>query len=293
MTPLEFIAAHDVRHALVRARAAYTGKIDHHWFEPTWDKHLQKIADLVESGETDLWRVVDRFRAAPLLDLRHATRNVFTQMEDWLWFGERVRMNYQLMGPMRRALINAVFFDACRDDAESVVELGAGDGMNLCEFWLTASPRQARYMAFEIATTGRLCTELLATLEPRMRLSAHAFDYYTPRYEAIPDRQKHMLVFSIYSIEEIRELPKAVIEDLLDKADEVSGVHFEPVGWQVPDHENPRHRAGCIERGYNENLWPLLNELQQEGRIAIDRVAADICGKVFHPTTLIQWRKVR
>jgi hypothetical protein len=293
MTPREFIATHDVRNALARARAAYKGTIDHHWFEPTWDRHLQKIADVIEAGETDLFRIVDKFRVAPLADGHQEIRNVFKSVDERLWFGERMRMNPVLMGHLRRALVNAALFESCSDETESVVELGAGDGMNLCEFWLTASPRQARYMAFEIASTGRLCAELLGTLDPRIHLSAHAFDYYTPNYEPIPDRQKHMLVFTISSIEQIKELPKAVIEDLLDKADAVSGVHFEPIGWQLPDHENPRHKRGCLERGYNENLWPLLSELQQAGRISIDRVVADIYGKVFHPATLIQWHKVR
>jgi hypothetical protein len=296
VTAVEFIAAHDVRNALARAAAAYKGPVNRHWYEPGWNNRLQKITDLIESGETELLRVVDRFRGTSLVDGdggRAPKRNVFEDRgSERLWFGARVRMKQTLMVHLKRALINAVLYDACCADTESVVELGAGDGLNLFEFWLAASPRRARYMAFEIASTGRLCTELLATLEPRMRVSAHAFDYYSPRYDEIPNRQKHMLVFTVMSIEQIAKLPKAVIESLLDKAAAVSGVHFEPVAWQLPEHDNPVHKRGCFAHKYNQNLWSLLTELQQEGRIAIDRVAVDLYGRTYHPTSLIQWHKI-
>ena len=297
MTAAEFIATHDVRNALARAAAAYNGPIDHHWYEPGWNVSLQKITDLVESGETELLRVVDRFRGTSLADGDGGMppkRNVFDDHgHEALWFGTRVRMKNTLMVHLKRALVNAVLYDACCADTESVVELGSGDGLNLFEFWLAASPRRARYMAFEIASTGRLCTELLATLEPRMRASAHAFDYYTPCYDDIPSGQKHMLVFTIMSIEQIAKLPKAALEGVLDKAAAVSGVHFEPVAWQLPEHDNPVHKRGCFEHGYNQNLWSLLTELQQEGRISIDRVVVDLYGRPYHPTTLIQWHKIR
>jgi hypothetical protein len=294
MTPLEFIATHDVRNALTRAAAAYKGQIDHHWYEPAWNRHLQKIADHIEAGESELWRVVDRLRASPLVNPRDEIRNVFKNLEERFWFGGRVSLNHVLYSHLRRALINAVLFDACRDDTESVVELGAGDGLSLCEFWMTASsPRAAHYMAFEIASLGRMCAELLATLAPGMNLTAHALDLHAPNYDVIPDRQKHMLVFSISALEQVSELPKASIEDLLGKADAVSGVHFEPIGWQLPDHDNPSHKRACLDLGFNENLWPLLSELQQAGRIAIDRVTTDIYGRVNHPTALIQWHKIQ
>ncbi len=286
MTPVEFIARHDVRGALARAAAAYEGPVDHHWYEPVWDRQLQEIATLIESGETELLRVVDRIRASP------EKRNVFTDVDERLWFGERLRMNRVLRSHLRHALINAVLYDACRDETESVVELGAGNGINLFEFWLTASPRRARYLAFEIASTGRLCTELMATLEPSMHVSAHAFDYRTPDYALIPNGQQHMLVFTTSSIEQVAELPRAVIDDLLGKADAVSGVHFEPVGWQLPEQDNPAHRRLCTNRGYNQNFWSLLTEFQQAGRIAIDRTVVNIYGRINHPTTLIEWHKL-
>jgi hypothetical protein len=286
MEPLEFIVKHDIPNALARATAAHKGPIDHHWYEARWNRHLQKIAGLIQGGETELYRVIDRLRAS------REKRNVFTNLEERVWMGERVRMNPVLMSHQRRALINAVLFDACTPDTDTIVKLGSGDGMNLFEFWLTASPRDAGYMAFEIASTGRLTTELLGTLEPRMKVSAHYFDYYAPVYDAVPSGQTHMLVFTSGSIEQIRHLPKAVITGLLDKAEAVVGVHFEPVGWQLPEYDNPAHRKRCLELGYNENLWPLLTELQQDSRIHIDRVVADVFGKIKHPTALIEWHKL-
>jgi hypothetical protein len=293
LTPREFIEQRDVRNALARVIAERQIPPDRHSYERTWNRHLQRMAGLIESGETDLFRVVDRFRASPLVDLRPEVRNVFGSVEEKVWFGARLCMNHVLYAPLRRALINAVLFDACRDDTESVVELGAGDGLNLFEFWLTASPRHAQYMNFEIARTGRLCTELLATLEPRMRVTAHPYDFCSPRYDPIATRQKHMLVFTIGSVGEVAELSHAVIEDLLDRADAVSGVHFEPVSWQLPGVDDPVHRQKCLDHGYNRNLWSLLSGLEAAGRIALDRVVANISGRTIQPHALIQWHKAQ
>jgi hypothetical protein len=287
VSALDFIVEQDIRNALARVEAAHTGPADHHWYEPRWDERLQKFANLIQSGETSLARVIAWVAAGP-------DRDALGAGNDFIWMGERVSANPLLMGIQRRALFNSVLHARCGAETESVVELGAGDGMNLFAFWIAAAPRQARYMALEITSIGRLCTELLGKLEPDMRVSAHPFDYYAPTYDEIPDGQRHMLVFTSGSIEQIGELPREVIAGLLDKAESVSGVHFEPVGWQLSDVLDPlaeSHRQRCLGLGYNQNLWALLNELQKDGRISIDRTIINIFGKLKHPSTLIEWHK--
>jgi hypothetical protein len=283
-----FIAEQDLRNALARAAAAHTGPVDHHWYEPRWNERLQQLADLIEGGETSLARVfafTEPGRGEDPLGDGH----------EMIWMGERGPANPAVMAAQRRALLNAALLGACRPDTDSVVELGAGDGMNLFSFWLATGPRDASYLALEITGIGRLCTQLLARLEPAMRVSAYRFDYYAPDYTAVPEGQRHMLVFTHGSIEQIGELPRDALAGLLERADAVSGVHLEPVGWQLPGAENDplaqTHRERCLRLGYNHNLWPLLSELERDGRIRIVRVRAHVSGKVKHPTTLIEWHK--
>jgi hypothetical protein len=52
------------------------------------------------------------------------------------------------------------------------------------------------------------------------------------------------------------------------------------------------HKERCLGLGYNQNLWELVNDLQRKGRIEIVRTFPHICGKLKHPTTLIEWRKL-
>jgi hypothetical protein len=278
---LAFIAERDIPNAL-----AQLGEGDFPVYEPRWDRRLQKVVKAIQAGETDLSRVIARAAEG-------VGREALGGSGYFVWLGERASISSPLFGAQRRALFNSIIQRQCGPETESIVELGAGDGLNLFKLWLSGTPRDARYMAFEIASTGRLCTELLGKLEPAMRVSAHAYDYYSPKYSDIPRGQKHMLVFTAGSIEQIRELPKRVISDLLGKAQEVSGVHFEPVGWQLSD--DPLSQAGkrhSLAHGYNENLAALLRELEQEGTIAIDRTLLNIFGKVKRPSTLIQWHKV-
>jgi hypothetical protein len=283
---VDFITEQDIPNALERAAAAHDGPVDHHWYEPRWNKRLQSIARMITSGETSLARVVANLMA---LD-----RDALEEVHDFIWLGDRVQSNPLLMGMQRRALFNSVLMRRCTPQPDSVIELGSGDGLNLFALWLAGAPRDARYMALEITSIGRLCTELLAQLEPGMRASAHAFDYYAPDYREIPDDQRHMLVFTSGSIEQIGTLPEAVIAELLGRAQTVTGVHFEPVGWQLLDESDPLatlHKERCLGLGYNENLWKILTDLQDEGRIRIDRLVPHIWGKVKHPSTLIEWHK--
>lgn len=284
----EFIVEQDIRNALARAAAGHTGPIDHHWYEPRWNKRLQRFANQIQSGETSLARLIARETGAE--------RDALEDGREFIWLGGTVCANPLLMGVQRRAVVNSVLHRLCTPETGSVIELGAGYGLNLFAFWLADAPRHPRYMAFEISSTGRLCTELLGKLEPEMQVSAHAFDYCTPSYEEIPAGQKHIVVLTSGSIEQIRELPKAVISDLLDKAETVSAAHFEPVGWQLRDNIDPlatNHKKRCLSLGYNENLWTLLGELQDEGRIEIHRTIINIFGKLKHPNTLIEWHKLR
>ncbi len=80
-------------------------------------------------------------------------------------------------------------------------------------------------------------------------------------------------------------LKKEALAGLLGMARDLTCLHFEPVGWQLDKKDRKpgkgaSNEAYVEENDYNRNLWPLLKELQDEGRIRIDRVEAEVFGVV-------------
>ncbi len=262
---------------------AEKGEHDHHWYEPTWYVELQRLTRAIESGERNLSRVLD------LAVANRGNKNFFTERARRIWLGKMRAGPASLVFPERRAMRNALLHEACTPETDSIIDLGSGPGYHLFWFWLAGGPRDARYMAFEITKVGRLCTELLAKLGPGIRASAHAFDYYAPDYSPVPGGQRHIVVYTNGSIEQIGQLPEAALWDLTTKAKRVTFLHWEPVGWQIED--NPQHKERCLKLGYNENLWPMLKKWEAEKRIVIDRTFPNIFGKDHHMAAFIQWRK--
>lgn len=101
------------------------------------------------------------------------------------------------------------------------------------------------------------------------------------------------LVFTSHSIEQIDVLPEGVIASLLDLAPQVTGVHFEPIGWQMDrEIEIGATEAYSRARSYNRNLWPTLKGLADRGLIEILKVVPDIFHqKRTNVSTLVIWRK--
>ena len=78
---------------------------------------------------------------------------------------------------------------------------------------------------------------------------------------------------------------------------QVSGIHFEPMGWQTQEQHmmsevSQMHRTRCLELHYNENLWPLLKKLENEGSIKILQCEPNMIGLDHNPATLIIWEKI-
>lgn len=209
-------------------------------------------------------------------------------------YGKRVVLPKAALHGARRALHSHVLSTAL-PEADLVVELGSGWGNNLLDLHLAGGPR-ARFFALEPTRFGRAAVERLAALDPSLDLTTLYFDYERPDYRALPSGRR-LLVFTSHSIEQISQLPEAVITGLFSLAEEIVGVHFEPVGWQIrPDTgiEAGARRDYSLANGYNENLWPLLNELAVAGELTIETVVPDIVHhKVWNASSLIVWRRGR
>ena len=119
---------------------------------------------------------------------------------------------------------------------------------------------------------------MLGRLEPDLSLTVLPFDYREPDSGPLPRDNPQTLVFSSHSIEVIPQLAEPVITGLLGLGRAVTGVHFEPVGWQIRENtsEIGATRAYSEKSRYNENLWPLLSQLSRRGLITLEAPTPDI-----------------
>jgi hypothetical protein len=172
-----------------------------------------------------------------------------------------------------------------------VAELGAGWGQNLLDVWLVGGPR-VPYFALEPTPEGRACAEYLAGLDPSLDLTAKTFDFERPDYD-LPTGVEHAIVCTIHSIEQITELPREAITKLFGLGRSVTGVHFEPIGWQVEERpELVPTRKHSKRKRYNRNLWPLLRSLEAEGELRVETVVPDLIGiKPHNASTLVVWHR--
>jgi hypothetical protein len=254
-------------------------------YEGKWESVREFAAGVVESGERDLSRAVRLVEAQE--------RELSLEPQAGMALGERVTLPRAAMTGARRDLIQRILLDACTAETAIVIELGSGGGLNLLNLHLWGGPR-VPYHALEPTASGRACTEILAALDPALELTTAPFDFEQPGYDVLPRADAHVLVFTVHSIEQVTELPREAIAGLLELGPFVTGVHFEPVGWQVVDEPDPTSRDYALRQRYNRNLWPLLRELEAGGELTIETVVPDLFGdKYKNPGTLIVWHATR
>ena len=214
-------------------------------------------------------------------------------------FGDPVKIPYLIAFEGYYALIAELVRQASIPETASIIELGSGAGYNLCRIWLSGGPRGIPYYACELTEAGRRCTEKFASLEADLSLIPVPFDYESPDYSAIPHGARHVVIFTSQGIEQIPNIKRKVFDKILDIADRITCLHFEPIGWQVSQGLDAGD-AGAVsaayaeESDYNRNLWGVLRMLEDEGLIQIDMVERDLFGLVpINSITVVRWQKSR
>jgi len=208
--------------------------------------------------------------------------------------GKVVRLPRAAFIGARRALRMRALMDVCLPETTVVIELGSGWGINLLDLFLSGGPRTASYYALEPTESGRECTELLASLEPALRLATLPFDFHGADYSKLPHDNPHVLVFTSHALEQIPELREEAISGLFELGASITGVHFEPIGWQIEENTTGigATREYSLKHSFNQNLWPLLSKLDSEGEIAIETVVPDILHhKVENASSLVIWHR--
>lgn len=151
-------------------------------------------------------------------------------------------------------------------------------------------PRDATYYACEVTESGRECVRALAGLERGLRLGLH------PDFGASPQGHKEVIVYSVHSIEPIRNVPMELITRLYGLADSVKAAHFGPIGWPMvaatqETELTRRHEAQCREKLYNRNFWALLRQAEAEHRIQVRTAIPKLFGLEHNPTSYIVWEE--
>ena len=206
-------------------------------YDESWANRLNKIVSYIEAGERNIAEIFGKYR-----NYWMSGRWKVGELAEFVSAGETIqalaRSGYVFY---RNAVADAVL-NECRKDTKAVVELGSGLGESTFTIWLEGRLRAPTFHVCEISPSGRKVSRILASLDRRMKLKAHFFDYRRPSFEGIPAVDGHVTVFSTHSIEQVSEVPQELIERICDLGTQVTALHFEPIGWQFAAN---RVRAGC------------------------------------------------
>jgi len=217
-------------------------------YEKSWNEVLamteQEIAAGHGNGSQILARVGARIDARGFSSQRFRDQfaNVGIAVEEDALPGERLVVQdgaYRIV-PFERTCRETVittlrdYIVKHRTEVDCVVELGSGHGRNL--FDLSVSLREQAGIevplhACELTDSGRAVTTRLRDLSPGLDLSVHAFDYFHPDLSFLTGLPK-VLFFTVFSIEQITLVNRAVIDEMLARTASCTCFHFEPVGWQ-------------------------------------------------------------
>jgi hypothetical protein len=116
-------------------------------------------------------------------------------------------------------------------DVDTIVEFGAGWGKNLALLLMNSGRSDVKYMACEQSDSGRNSFDRLFGLINGLDYSSLPFDFYSPDFGML-DGRKNLLVFTCAAIEQIAFLPRSFIDGVLNAAENVTLIFYEPVGWQ-------------------------------------------------------------
>jgi len=172
--------------------------------------------------------------------------------------------------------------DCLAPDVDCVVEFGAGWGKNLSLLLIGSGRSDVEFIACEPSSSGRYCFEKLFSQLAGVKFSSQPFDFSDPKMDMIGER-KHVLAFTSAAIEQVVFLPRSFMKGLLNLAEKVTLVFYEPIGWQrsmdhfnrvfstVLDEYGGKSVPGAYKNGYvfkfsdeyfldNSSSWAILSK---------------------------------
>lgn len=178
--------------------------------------------------------------------------------------------------------------DEIPNDVDQIIDLGSGWGRY--SVILSQLFPEKKIFSLENSDSGVECCKMLKEKYGLDNLHCHNFDYYQPdalRQHVSPhSKNQNVFCFSSYSIEQIPYLRSETFDIILNAGfNSVKFFHIEPIGWQVMGT-----RKNTINR-YNNNLFPLLKEMERQNIIEITKIEVDAYGKKQNPGTIVVWKK--
>ncbi|MEW5726367.1 MAG: hypothetical protein AB1918_00935 [Pseudomonadota bacterium] len=193
-----------------------------------------------------------------------------------------------LIVPLARDLMRQRQFDA-------VVELGSGFGDKLFRLYLAGAPRTIPYFGAELWDSGRRLADRLAKLEPDMDFRGVTLDLLDPDLSILAPF-KNVLLLSNGAFYCVPSLPRTTFQTLAGCAENVTGVHFEPVGHQVA--KDKPYLAGyyattITQRDFNQNMIPLLLAAERQRVLKVEFLAPDLSMiSSGHPVSVAVWHSL-
>lgn len=188
-------------------------------------------------------------------------------------------------------LVNSNAFDA-------IMEFGSGWGRNLFYLMLKNAPRNIDYYAFELTNSGIMITDILKKKIPEYQIFTKTFDINNDEIN-LEKKYNNVLICTFWAIEQITVLNKNFFIHLLDKFDKITGIHIEPIGWQIDEKvrkniSQENRNLSLKSTYYNTNLFSIFQELEKDGMIKIKKIEIDFFNfrKKNTAGTLIIWEKI-
>ena|SRR5687767_2972594 len=166
----------------------------------------------------------------------------------------------------------------------------------------------------ELTRNGRAVTDLIAKhCAPHINIRTHFFNYFAPDFSNLAE-QKRTCFITHHSIEQVPQLGRELFDRILSVPGFHRCVHLEPCGFQMPGNSwlrpgyfferpfNARrmrrieadNRRFSEKRGQNMNLYPLLHDLEKDGKILIHQARKNFTSHLLsNATSLIVWGPAR
>ncbi len=282
------------------------------FYEKAWNKRKLLAEQFVKLGVNDPFQLVQKlslFEGKYSLDAEDGTGKV--EYNEVVHHGEehffptgKPLYRYAHLGEQ---LFAQPFYDSAPSflldyvdgrQFDAIIELGAGYGQNLVEFYYRGGPQDTPYYAAEYTESGVQMANYLASLKPEMKMSAFSFDYMNPDLSPVKERGK-VLIFTSHSIEQIPEVSEKLFEYLADFAESVTCIHFEPFGFQLvaeKDREEVSKLQALVveKKKWNTNLIPVLLEASKKGILNLNFIGKNVMGReIGNPTSVAIWESKR
>ncbi|MBM3598505.1 MAG: hypothetical protein FJX35_09850 [Alphaproteobacteria bacterium] len=217
--------------------------------------------------------------------------------------GETIRVSIQEKELIYRDLVSSAVLAGAGGSADCFVELGSGWSSNIFNLWRNGAPGGAIYVGAEPTTEGRALAERFARHQATRDFRSVAFDYAGAAFDWLPRGIRRLVVFSVYSIEQMEHLDPGFFDRLIAATagiPEVVGVHIEPVAWQYAlsgvDAPTPdwavEARKQALWRDHNVNMMQVLDDAEARGLLNVQAVTCrSMAAAPEHPGATIRWTR--